>query len=114
MTTKKRVLNSVKHFLLSFIFIIKGFIKLDHHSLIGSILLLFGIIVFGFFIYSLRQREPNEKFILAAHWFEAIAALFMAYIYFTEGATYLPYVFLLAALGFFISIFMHHKKAHAH
>lgn len=114
MRRNNRFLEPFQHFLVSFTLILKGFDKVSHHAVIGSIILLFGFIIFGFFLYSIIKKHHNEQFTLIAHWFEAIACLFTAYIFFTEGATYLPYVFLLAAIGFFIAIYVHHKKGHSH
>jgi hypothetical protein len=43
-------------------------------------------------------------------WFEALVSLMVAYIFFSEGKTALPLMFVLASIGFFISIYMFHKK----
>lgn len=113
MPKRKAVLQFLQHFLIGSVLTIKGIDKISHHAVMGSIILLFGIIILAFFIYTLTAKKPSEKLTVLAHWFEAIAALFTAYIFFTEGATYLPYLFLLAAVGFFIGIYVHAKK-HRH
>src|SRR5688500_17754259 len=100
MTRKKTMMLFLQHFLIGCVLTIKGIDKISHHAIIGSILLIFGLIVLAYFFYSLFVKRPSERLTLLAHWFEAIAALFTAYIFFTEGATYLPYLFLLAAIGF--------------
>ena len=110
MTQSKKKIHAVTHFLIALTLILKGADKLGHHPIIGSMLLLFGLVIFYFFIHALITKKVEERFELATHWFEAIANLFVAYVFFTEGATYLPYVFLLAAAGFFIAIFMHYRK----
>ena len=104
----------LQHFLIGIILTMKGIDKISHHAVIGSIILSFGLIVLAYFFYSLFVKRPSQKLTLLAHWFEAIAALFTAYIFYTEGATYLPYLFGLAAIGFFIGIYVHTKKGHAH
>ena len=73
--------------------------------------MLFGVMILSYFIYSLNNKRHGHNLELVVHWFEALVALFMAYIFFSEGKTFLPYVFLLAAIGFFISIYLIHKKA---
>jgi uncharacterized membrane protein YfcA len=114
MPKSKPLLQFFQLFLIGTVLTMKGIDKISHHIVIGSIILAFGIIILVYFFYSLLAKKPNEKLTLLAHWFEAIAALFTAYIFFTEGATYLPYLFLLAAVGFFIGIYVHHKKEHRH
>ena len=44
------------------------------------------------------------------HLFEGLASLFTAYIFFEEGKKYLQYGFLLAAIGFFISVYVYAVK----
>lgn len=113
MAKSKPLLQFFQHFLIGTVLTMKGIDKISHHAMIGSIILAFGIIILVFFVYTLIAKRPSEKLTVLAHWFEGIAALFTAYIFFTEGATYLPYVFLLAAIGFFIGIYVHYKK-HRH
>lgn len=114
MPKNKPLLLFLQHFLIGFILTMKGIDKLSHHAVIGSIILAFGLIVLTYFFYSLFVKRPSETLTMLAHLFEAIAALFTAYIFYTEGATYLPYVFLLAAIGFSIGIYVHYKKEHVH
>ena len=110
MAKPKHILHSLSHFLIGLTLTIKGYDKLHHHVLIGSILLIFGIIILIYFFYSLFKKHLNDTLTLIIHWFEAIAALFTAYIFFKDGATYLPYLFLIASIGFFISIYVHYRK----
>jgi hypothetical protein len=111
MARRKEILHSVKHFLIGTALTLKGADKIGHHPLIGSIILLFGLIILVYFFYLLIKKHPSEKLGHIVHWFEAIASLFTAYIFFQEGATYLPWAFLLASIGFFISIYVEHRKA---
>jgi TRAP-type uncharacterized transport system fused permease subunit len=109
MARRKEILHSVKHFLIGSALTLKGADKIGHHPVIGSIILLFGLIILVYFFYLLIKKHPNEKLAPIVHWFEAIASLFTAYIFFEEGATYLPWVFLLASFGFFLSIYIEHR-----
>ena len=111
MAGKKQLLHSIHHFLSGTVLIIKGVDKITHHAFIGSLLLLFGVVILTFFIYTLIKKQHGENLELVVRWFEALVALFMAYIFFSEGRTLLPYAFLLAAIGFFISIYVFRKKA---
>ena len=114
MAGKKQLLQSFTHLLIGIALTLKGWDKIAHHPVIGSIILAFGIIILLYFFYLNLKKHPNEKLDLIVHWFEGIAALFTAYIYYTEGSRYLHFVFLLAAIGFFVSIYIHHrKKEHA-
>jgi uncharacterized membrane protein YfcA len=111
MVNKNPKLHSLIHFLAGFSLTLKGYDKLSHHHMvIGSIILAFGIIILSYFFYVLLKKHPNKKLDLIVHWFEGFAALFTAYVFFAEGAKYLPYVFLLAAIGFFISIYVTHYR----
>jgi hypothetical protein len=110
MAAKNHLLRSIHHFLTGAILITKGISKISHHAVIGSLILLFGLMILSFFFYTLLKKRHGENFELMVHWFEALVALFTAYIFFTEGARYLPYVFLLASIGFFIAIYVHHRK----
>jgi TRAP-type uncharacterized transport system fused permease subunit len=106
----RHFLHSIQHFLIGSALTLKGFDKLSHHPFIGGIILSFGIIILIYFFYLLFKKHPSKKLSLLVHWFEAIAALFTAYIFFQDGAKYLPWMFLLASIGFFISIFVSMKK----
>jgi hypothetical protein len=110
MTGKKELLHSIHHFLTAAILITKGIDKIGHHLVIGGLMLLFGVIILGFFIYSLASKQHHDKLELIVRWFEAFVSLLMAYIFFTEEKKFLPYIFLLGAIGFFISIFVFHKN----
>lgn len=88
----------------------KGASKISHHAVIGSLILTFGVGILAFFFYAVFQKRHGDNLELMVRWFEALVSLFTAYIFFTEGKTLIQYVFLLAAIGFFISIFMFHKK----
>ena len=112
MAAKNKILDSLHHLLIGFALTLKGINKISHHPVIGSIILLFGIIILGYFLYIVIKKHTDKTLVYIIHWFEAIASLFTAYVFFEEGATYLPYAFLLAAIGFFIAIIVHHTKKH--
>lgn len=44
------------------------------------------------------------------HFLEGLALLFTSWVYFEEGKTYLPYVTLIAAIGFFITVPFIYRK----
>lgn len=104
-------LHSLHHFLVAFVLCLKGFDKISHgHPVIGGLLLLFGLIILFYFIYTVRTKNSGHMLEDIVHWFEALAALFMAYLTYTDGSKYLHYVFLLAAIGFFIAIYVSKRK----
>jgi uncharacterized membrane protein len=112
MARKKQLLHSLTHLLIGIALTLKGADKLSHHPVIGTIILAFGIIILLYFIYINANKHHSDKLDLIVHCFEGTAALFTAYIFYEEGAKYLQYVFLLAAIGFFLSIYLHNKKKH--
>jgi energy-coupling factor transporter transmembrane protein EcfT len=111
MAGKKQLVHSIHHLMTGLVLILKGIDKISHHhALLGGLILLFGLIILSFFVYTVSHKKHSEKLELVVHWFEALVSLFIAYILFKEGKNLLPYVFLLAALGFFIAIFIHYRK----
>ncbi|HVF96860.1 MAG TPA: hypothetical protein VM871_06055, partial [Flavisolibacter sp.] len=89
----------------------KGVDKISYHAFVGCLILLFGLVILSYFIYTVIKKQHGQHLELVVRWFEALVALFMAYIFFSEGRTLLPFAFLLAAIGFFISIYVFGKKA---
>jgi TRAP-type uncharacterized transport system fused permease subunit len=112
MVGKNKVLHSIHHLLTGTALTLKGADKISHHAVLGGIILLFGILILTFFIYTLIKKLHSDRFELMVRGFEAIASLFIAYIFFTEGKELIQYVFLIAAVGFITSIFLYKKKAH--
>lgn len=100
-------MHSVHHFIIGCVLIIKGYDKISHHyNIIGGLILSFGIIIILYFIYVLLKRKQNKNLDAGVHFFEALVGLFTAYIFFKEGKVYLPYVCLIASIGFFISVYV--------
>ena len=85
------MLHSFHHVLTGAILTAKGIDKISHHYLfIGGLVLLFGLIILAFFFYTLLKKRRKESLELIIHWFEALISLLMTYIFFSEGAKYLP------------------------
>src|SRR5688500_8445691 len=99
MAPKKQLLQYFHHLLLSGILLLKGWDKYHHHPLIGGVIFTFGLIVLAYFLYMVVKRRESHVMHIVIHLFEAMAALFTAYIYLDEGKKYLPYGMLLAAIG---------------
>ena len=115
MVGKNKLLHSLQHLLIGITLILKGSDKFaHHHEFLGGLILSFGVIAMFYFIYLSITRNENSKMHIAIHLFEAFACLFTAYIFFVEGKKYLQYGFILASIGFFISVYLYvkrHKKA---
>jgi hypothetical protein len=47
---------------------------------------------------------------ILVHLFEALASLITAYIFYEEGKGYIHYFFILAAIGFFIAIYVYIQR----
>jgi FtsH-binding integral membrane protein len=110
----KKQLLSIHHSIVAFILITKGFDKIqNHHSFIGWTILLLGIIILIYFIFIKLSRKKHSLLELIIHLFESTALFLTTYVYFQEGKTLLPYVTLIAGIGFLIATFIHlieHKK----
>lgn len=106
MVKNKHRLNSVIHLLLGSTLILKGYDKYSHHNILGGVMLLFGIIVLLYFIYTILKKKESRTMHILIHVFEALVSLFIAYIFFEEGKKYVQYGFILAAIGFFIAAYV--------
>ena len=104
MAGKNKLLHSIHHLLIAVALILKGISKLAHHPVLGGLILCFGLIILSYFIYLSSKRKESRAMHILIHLFEGFASLFTAYIFFVEGKKYLQYGFILAAIGFFISI----------
>ncbi|WP_439505478.1 hypothetical protein [Sediminibacterium sp.] len=113
----RKQLISIHHFFVAIILMAKGFDKIQHHhSFIGWTILILGIISLIYFIFIKLSKKPHSLLELIIHLFESIALFLTTYIYFQEGKTLLPYVTLIAGIGFLIATFIHlkgHKKLRA-
>lgn len=117
MSRKNKFLQNILHLFIGIALVLKGFNKISHHPVLGGLILSFGLVILAYFVYlSITQKESRTMHI-SIHLFEAFASVFTAYIFFMEGKKYLPYVFLLAATGFFISVYLYmknHRKSRSH
>jgi len=104
MQNKKHVLEKIHHLIVGFFLTLKGVDKISHHYILGGLILGFGITILTYFFYKITRNVHNKALSVMVHLFEALALLFTAYIYYSEGKVYLPYVVLLASVGFFISV----------
>lgn len=110
--SKQQILNSVLHLLLASTLILKGLDKMPQHNILGGLMLLFGIAVLGYFIYTVLKKKESRTMHILILIVEALASLFIAYIFFEEGKKYVQYGFLLAAIGFLISTFVVIRNGH--
>jgi hypothetical protein len=107
----KTQIASLYHFIVAFILITKGFDKIqNHHSLIGWSILSLGMVVLIFFVYSKISKNKHSWLDIIIHLFESIALFLTSYTYFQEGKSLLPYITLLAAIGFLVATIIHLQK----
>jgi CHASE2 domain-containing sensor protein len=110
----KENLFSIQHLLVAVILMTKGYDKVTHyHNFIGWTILVFGILISGYFILIKLTKIEKVFFEPIVHLAESIALLLTSYVYFKEGKTFLPYITLIAGIGFLIAVILHllkHKK----
>jgi FtsH-binding integral membrane protein len=107
----KRGIKSLYHLIIGISLIIKGLDKIEHHhSVIGIIVLFIGLAIIGYYAYINIRKKSNHILNIAVHLCEGLALLLTSYIYFKDGKTYLPYVLLVAGVGFIIVGIIHLKK----
>ena len=110
MTAKNPVLHSIQHLLLGAVLVLKGIDKIPHHHILGGLILSFGIVVLLYFLYMVLKQKESRTMHILIHLFEAFASLFTAYIFFEEGKKYLQYALILAAIGFFVSVYVYMRN----
>jgi TRAP-type uncharacterized transport system fused permease subunit len=106
MKKKKHGLEIFHHLLTGFVLTLKGVEKFEHHQLIGLIILASGILVLSYILYDVIKKGTGTTMKILMNAFEGIAWLFTTYVFFEEGKKYLPYVTLVASIGYFISVVM--------
>jgi hypothetical protein len=104
MKHRKHFLEIFHHLLTGFILTLKGIEKFAHHQLIGLIIMASGIIVLLFFLYDVVKKGMGTVLKILVIGFEGVAWLFTTYVFFEEGKVYLPYVTLVASIGYFVSV----------
>ena len=107
----KTNLLSIQHLCVALILIPKGIDKIEHHhSIIGWTILLMGITILGYFIFQKISKTKNHFITIVVHLFESIALFLTSYVYFQESRIYLPYIILIAAIGYLFATIMHLYK----
>ena len=107
----KANLLSIQHLFVALILIPKGYDKIEHHyNFTGWIILLMGIIVLSYFIFQKLTKSKNHLFVIGVHLFESIALFLTSYIYFEERKSFLPYMTIIAGIGFLIATIIHITK----
>lgn len=96
-------LEAAIHFITAIVLLLKGYDKLSTGSHVsGFIIFSFGIIILliTFLDRTLKISHLRTKWIV--YLIEAIAFLIIASLYFKENKVYLPYVYLVPSLIFFV------------
>ena len=107
----KSNLFSIQHILVALVLIPKGIDKIEHHHIfIGWMILLMGTIILGYFVYQKITQTKNHFLLIGIHLFESISLFLTSYVYFEEGKKFLPYVTLIAAIGFLVAMITHITK----
>jgi hypothetical protein len=104
MKNKKKFIESLHSVIIGFYLTIEGFDKFAHNRFIGGLILAFGIIILLYFLYNIFTKRESVLLKLIIHFSEGTALLLTSYLFFKEGKIYIPYVALLASVGFFISV----------
>lgn len=108
--TVKNKLTSVQHLITGIFLLLKGYDKIEHHYYLpGGVIAGFGALILFYYWYVKRTKRSNHALQLLVHLFEGLALLFTAYIFYSEGKTYLPYVTLAAGIGFLTAFCIHLK-----
>lgn len=104
MKNKKKFIESFHSVIIGSYLTVEGFDKFDLNRFIGGLILAFGIIILLYFLYNIFTKRESILLKLLIHLSEGTALLLTSYLFFKEGKIYIPYVTLLASVGFFISV----------
>jgi len=111
----KKQIQSIHHFFVAIILLAKGLAKIQHHhSLIGWTILLLGVLFLLYFLWIKQTKKSNILLEFSMHIFESLALFLTTYVYYQEGKTYLPYVTLVAGIGFLAAALLHVKDLKTH
>lgn len=93
---------------------LKGFDKLDQGYLyVGAALFALGVLLLAYFAFERFGQHRSRHLAILVHTCEGIAFLFITYLYFVEGKTYLPWATLAAATGLLIAALAHARPSRA-
>lgn len=98
---RKEILQNLTHYITSFVIIMKGVSKLENFQVYYGYVILFlltgtGVILATIFHKKLEKRM--KKISAVIYFLEGLVLLLIAKLYFDEGKSILPYVFLAAGL----------------
>ncbi len=103
--------GTIAHLLTGFVLVLKGYAKItDHYPVTGSIILVFGLAIFGYVYYEKRQQLHSQHLQMLVHFFEGLALLFTTYVYIDEGKSYIQYVTFAAGIGMFVTVYILYRK----
>lgn len=93
----------VQHVAASFTLITTGLNNSDRFPVAGYSISAFGVLVMSYFLYRKRKGGNSAVAKSGILFLEAAALVLAAFLSHKTGKTYLPYVILAAALGYFIA-----------
>ncbi len=101
--------RSLQHLISGAVLALKGFDKLQQsHLYIGAVLFALGIFVLAYFAFDRLTPDRGAKWLATiVHASEGFAFMSLAYLYFEEGKSYLPFAVLVAAVGFLAAALVH-------
>ncbi len=101
---KKNKFLPIQHLCIALILVPNGLDKINHHhNFIGLFILLLASIIIAYFIYQKRSKTKNNRFLITVYIVESLALFLTAYSYFIEGKRFLPYLIILAGIGYLIA-----------
>lgn len=112
--SRKEIVRKFGHLLGGFVIFLKGYDKfIEHHSPIGILLMILGVIfaAFALFHHKFPWIEKHEAWLL---WLEAIALALVTYYYFADGRFALPIVYALCSICYFIVGFVRYRQQKSH
>ena len=107
---RKKILEHLQYFIAGFILIITGIQNVQSYAFVGYINILIGVFLLVSIILLRITRTPFDYLKPILYSVEGIGFLMAMYLYLLKDTQFLHYMFLLAAIGNFISAYVFTKR----
>lgn len=103
MAAKKSKFEKIQFLVMSIILATTAVNRLDDYPVMSYVILGFALILVGFFILGLIKKRENQRLQVIGFICESIGLVCTAFVYLKDGKVFIPYMFILAAMGFFLA-----------
>ncbi|HET8885779.1 MAG TPA: hypothetical protein VFM70_05430 [Salinimicrobium sp.] len=103
MAHKKSKFEKIQFLLLSIVLFATAMNRMDAYPVMAYIIMGMSLILLLFFILGFVKKKKNHQLQVAGFICESIGLIFTAFVFLKDGKVFIPYMFILAAMGFFLA-----------